>query len=164
MHAGGKKNWFINYRLNGRQGRQTIGHYPLWSADAAREEARGLRKKVDRGFDPAGEKRQRREAPTIQDLIDRYVEDHIPRKALNPSRLRDENRMLAMIGARLGKHTKVAEVHGGDIADMHRRITEANGTVRANRILAICSKMFAMSLVPRAGETHPWRNATQGNP
>jgi integrase len=55
-------------------------------------------------------------------------------------------------------------VHGGDIADMHRRITEANGTVRANRILAICSKMFAMSLVPRAGETHPWRNAMQGNP
>jgi integrase len=55
-------------------------------------------------------------------------------------------------------------VHGGDIVDMHRKLTEANGPVRANRMLAVCSKMFGMSLVPRAGETHPWRNAMQGNP
>jgi integrase len=163
-YPGGGKSWFIDYRLNGRQRRHTIGPYPRWSADAAREEARALRKKIDRGFDLAGDKRERREAPTMQDLVDRYVTDHIPRKALNAARLRDEHRMLAAIGKRLGAHTKVVDVHGGDVADMHWKLTEANGKVRANRILAVCSKMFAMSLVPMAGETRPWRDAVMGNP
>jgi hypothetical protein len=31
--------------------------------------------------------------------------------------------MLGEIGDKLGWHTEVAEIHGGDIADMHRRIT-----------------------------------------
>ena len=72
--------------------------------------------------------------------------------------------VLAEIGEKLGRHTKVAHVHGGDIADMHRRITGSGRPVRANRILAIASKMFSLSLVPLAGETSPWRNAIQGNP
>ena len=72
--------------------------------------------------------------------------------------------MLAEVGAKLGPHTKVADIHGGDIADMHRRITDSGRPVRANRILAVCSKMFSLALVPRTGETLPWRNAAQGNP
>jgi integrase len=72
--------------------------------------------------------------------------------------------MLAEIGDKLGKHTKVVEVHGGDIQDMHRRITASGRPVRANRILAICSKAFSLALVPKAGETLPWRNASLGNP
>jgi integrase len=72
--------------------------------------------------------------------------------------------MLAEIGDRLGKHTKVADVHGGDIRDMHHRITESGRPVRANRILAIASKMFSLSLVPMPGENMPWRSAALGNP
>jgi integrase len=163
-YAGGSKSFFVDYRLNGRQRRYTIGPFPRWSAEAAREEAKKLRKEIDRGFDPAGDKRARRTAPTIQDLIDRYIADHLPTKTLAAVRLRDENKMLAEIGDKLGKHTKVTEIHGGDIADMHRRITESGRPVRANRVLAICSKMFSLALVPLAGETLPWRNAAQGNP
>jgi integrase len=78
--------------------------------------------------------------------------------------------MLAEIGKNLGRHTKVVDVHGGDIAEMHRKISESVGRggkprpVRANRILTICSKMFSLALVPRAGEALPWRNAVLGNP
>jgi integrase len=164
LHPGGGKSWFIDYRLNGRQKRLTLGPYPRWSADAARERARELRKQIDKGADPAGDKRERRVAPTVQDLIDRFVADHQPLKAHTPARRRDEDRMLAMIAAHLGKHVKVAEVHGGDIAAMHRKMTDTNGPVRANRALAITAKMFQLSLVPRAGETKPWRDASMGNP
>jgi integrase len=163
-YPGGGKSFFVDYRLDGRQRRFTLGPFPRWSAEAAREEAKKLRKAIDRGIDPAGDKRARRTAPTVQDLIDRYVEDHLPKKSLVGPRLTDENRMLAEIGDKLGKHTKVAEIHAGDIADMHRRITESGRPVRANRILAIASKMFSLALVPLAGETLPWRNAAQGNP
>jgi hypothetical protein len=163
-YPGGGKSFFIDYRLNGRHGRYTIGPFPRWSAEAAREEAKKLRKEIDRGVDPAGDKRERRTAPTVQDLIDRYIADHLPKKSVAGPRANDEKRMLAEIGDKLGKHTKVADVHGGDVAEMHRRITASGRPVRANRILAIASKMFSLSLVPRAGETLPWRNASLGNP
>ena len=163
-YRGGGKSFFVDYRLDGRQRRYTIGPFPRWSAEAAREQAKKLRKEIDQGVDPAGDKRARRTAPTVQDLIDRYIADHLPKKTAVGPRVNDEKRMLAEIGDKLGKHTKVVDVHGGDIADMHRRITESGRPVRANRILAVGSKMFSLSLVPKAGETLPWRNASLGNP
>src|SRR6516164_5040159 len=163
-YPGGGKSFFIDYRLNGRQRRYTIGPFPRWSAEAAREQAKKLRKEIDQGIDPAGDKRARRTAPTIQDLIDRYITDHLPKKSAVKRRVNDEKKMLAEVGDKLGRHTKVADVHGGDIQDMHRRITESGRPVRANRALAVTSKLFGLSLVPRAGETLPWRNQAQGNP
>jgi len=162
VYAGGSKSFFLNYRIDGRERRYTIGAFPRWSVTAARERAKELRVQIDRGHNPAGQKRERREAPTVQDLIDRYIRDHLPTKAA--SRSKDEKAMLTEIGKYLGKHTKVADVHGGDILDMHRKITESGRPVRANRILAVCSKMLSLSLVPMPGENTPWRNAVQGNP
>jgi integrase len=164
VYAGGGRSFFVNYRIDGRERRFTIGAFPRWSVTAARERAKELRTEIDRGHDPAGQKRDRRDAPTVQDLIDRYVDEHLPRKSGAESRIEDEKKMLSEIGTLLGKHTKVADVHGGDIKDMHRKITESGRPVRANRIMAICSKMFSLSLVPMSGENAPWRNAAQGNP
>ncbi len=169
VYAGGSKSFFLNYRFDGRERRYTIGQFPLWSVTAARERAKELRKLIDNDHDPAAQKRERREAPTVQDLIDRYIEEHLPRKSAAEPRIEDEKKMLEEIGGLLGKHTKVTDVHGGDIRDMHRKISESIGrsgprTVRAKRILAVCSKMFSLSLVPMPGENTPWRNAAQGNP
>jgi integrase len=169
IYAGGGRSFFLNYRHEGRERRYTIGAFPRWSVTAARERAKELRSEIDRGNDPAGQKRERREAPTVQDLIDRYIDEHLPRKSGAEQRVNDEKKMLEEIGEQLGKHTKVADVHGGDIRDMHRKISESVGragprAVRANRILAVASKMFSLSLVPMPGENTPWRNAAQGNP
>jgi integrase len=170
IHPGGARSFFLNYRKDGRERRFTIGAFPMWSVEAAREEAKELRKQVDRGNDPAGEKRERRDAPTVEDLAARYVEEHLPTKSAADDRKEDEKKMLAEIVKYLGAHTKVADVHAGDIQDMHRKISESIGShgkrrpVRANRILSVCSKMFSLSLLPQAGENMPWRNAVQGNP
>ena len=164
IHAGGAKSFFLNYRLNGVERRYTIGRWPDWSVEAARDEAKAKRREIDAGHDPAAEKRQRREAATVQELIDRYKRDHLPKKTAGKQRAKDEERMLDLIGERLGKHTKVAEVHFGDVEDMHRSLTEVRGPVRANRILALASKMFSLSLKPMAGENLPWRDAVMGNP
>jgi integrase len=164
VYASGKRSFFVNYRFDGIERLLTIGQFPRWSVSAAREKAIDLRRVIDAGHDPAGEKRQRRDAPTIQDLIDRYTVEHLPTKSQTKMRLDDEKRQLVMVGAALGKHTKVVDTHGGDIRDMHRRITETRGPVRANRVLACASKMFSLSLVPLAGESVPWRHAVLGNP
>src|SRR6516164_7555671 len=133
-YAGGSKSFFIDYRLHGRHRRYTIGPYPRWSAEAARERAKELRRGIDQGQDPAGDKRSRRTAPTIKDLVDRYIADHLPGKTIIGPRVTDEKHMLAEIGDKLGKHTKVVEVHFGDIEDMHKKITASGRRIRANRV------------------------------
>jgi integrase len=171
-HPEGARSFFVNYRVNGRERRYTIGAFPAWSVVAAREEARELRQRVDRGEDPASDKRARREAPTVQDLIERYLTEHLHLPIKPPGegavrehpRLTDQRRMLAEIAAHLGKDRKVADVHFGDMQAMHRRITESGRPVRANRILGIASKAFSLSLRPMAGEDKAWRDAAAGNP
>ena len=95
----------------------------------------------------------------MQDLA-----QHLPQKSISGARLNDEKKMLAEIADKLGRHTKVADVHNGDITDMRDRITKDGRPVRANRILAIASKMFALALVSMPGENTPWRAADLGNP
>jgi integrase len=163
VHEGGAKSFFLNYRIAGRQRRYTIGHYPTWTVTAARDEARALRQRIDRGEDPAGERLERRTAPTVQDLLDRYIADHLPKKAAN-GRAKDELKMLAEIGEQLGRHRKVVDIHFGDIEAMHRAITASDRPVRANRIVAVASKAFSLALKPLAGEDRPWRDHAQGNP
>jgi integrase len=166
QNPAGIRSFFINYRIDGKERRHTIGQYPTWPASAARSEAQDLRKRIDRGEDPASQKRERREAATVKDLKDRYVSDHLPKKAANDDKARrnDEIRIIDLVGDVLGWHTKVADVHIGDIEAMHKQITETKGPVRANRVLAITSKMFSLSLKPLAGENKPWRDAAAGNP
>ncbi len=176
VHVGGAKSFFLNYHLDGRERRITIGRWPAWSVEAAREQAKEFRREIDSGRDPAGEKRERREAPTVQDLIDRYIAEHLPRKSgggprpkIAQQRINDEKKMLAEIGHQLGMHSKVADIHDNDIRAMHRKISASIGrqgprVVRANRILAVASKMFSLSLRSLPGENRPWRDQAQGNP
>jgi integrase len=161
-HPQGFRSFFLNYRVDGRERRIKIGSYPDWTVSAARDEAKELRKRVDRGEDPAAAKAEAREAPTVEDLVQRYIKDHLPTLAAREHT--NQRRMLAVITEHLGKHRPVAEIHYGDIEAMHRRITESGRPVRANRILAVCSKAFSLALRPREKEDKPWRNAVDGNP
>ena len=70
-----------------------------------------------------------------------------------------KNEILPAMGER-----KVADVHYGDIKKLHEAITARGAPIRANRVLAVASKMFSLALRPAAGEDIPWRNAAQGNP
>jgi len=176
VHGSGVKSFFLSYRFDGREHRMAIGKFPTWSVEAARAEATERRHLIDQRHNPIQEKRERREAATVQDLIDRYIEEHLPKKTaggprpkIAAQRVNDEKRMLAEIGSHLGKHTKVADVHGGDIEKMHGEISKSIGRsgprkIRANRILTIASKMFSLALKPKAGENKPWRDAVAGNP
>jgi integrase len=152
----------MNYRIDGRERRYTIGSFPEWSVEAARSEARGLRRRIDRGEDPASERRERREAPTVADLAERYRIEHLPKKAKS-SQKNDWQMAQKEILPRLGSQ-KVADIHAGDIEALHREITARGTPVRANRVLAVASKMFSLALKPAEGEQESWRNQAQGNP
>jgi hypothetical protein len=54
--ARGAKSFVLNYRARGRQCRITIGGCPEWSVAAAREAAEDMKREVDLGGDPMGER------------------------------------------------------------------------------------------------------------
>jgi integrase len=154
----GKRSFFLQYRMRGgRQGYITIGDRSAWTVGQARERAKELKREVNNGIDPAAERRERREAATVRDLCQRYIDDHMPTMRLrNDSRRRDELTKVRLVEEHLKPRTLAEDVHGGDVTDMVRRITKERGPVRANHVLGVCRKMFNLALVPAAGETKPW--------
>src|SRR6266700_5188476 len=60
------RSFILNYRTrSGRERRYTIGTFPDWKTAPAREEARELKKRIDRGEDPLGDVEAERGAKTV---------------------------------------------------------------------------------------------------
>ena len=144
--AAGHRAFVLNYTLpSGRERRYTIGAFPDWRTTAAREEAMRLKASIRAsGADPVGDLEEQRGAPTFRDMIKRYVEEHMPTKrALSQ---RDERSMIGKwLTNGLGS-IKVADITTDDIDALHRKITKAGGPYRANRVVALLSKMFSLSI------------------
>ncbi|MBF0093370.1 MAG: site-specific integrase [Alphaproteobacteria bacterium] len=148
--ATGARAFVLNYMSAGRERRMTIGKFPTWSATAAREEARSLRRKVDGGIDPMAERETQdaaavaeRSAPTMQDLFARYEAEHLPRKS--PRAAADDRSMwLKIVLPRLGA-IKVADVSHSHIDALHAAVSETR-PVRANRVIEVVRKAFNMSI------------------
>lgn len=162
-NPGGARTFLLDYRNSeGVQRRYTIGRYPAWSVEAARRRAGELRRQVDRGEDPMATRHHVRTAPTVADLVKRYEAEHLPGKAKG-SQDRDREMINKDVLPAL-KRRRVAEVHQGDIRALHQRVTARGAPVRANRVLSLCSRLFALAMTPVEGEAEPWRDAGQGNP
>jgi integrase len=140
--AAGARAFVLNYRAGGRERRYTIGSYPEWSVAAAREKAKELRRHIDNGEDPMAGRHAEREAPTVRDLIERYTKEHLRRK--RPKSQREDRDMLAhFIEPKLGK-LKVADVRHSDIDKLHQSLKST--PYRANRVVALLSKMFTLAI------------------
>jgi integrase len=151
--AAGAKSFILNYRnSSGRERRYTIGSYPDWTVSAARAEAKELRKRVDRGEDPLAERDHARGAPDMADLVERFIEEHLPTK--RPGSQAEDRAMIRDYILPELKHLKVADVEFDDIVALHRKITKGGKPFRANRVAALLSKMF--SIATRSGKGQ-WR-------
>jgi integrase len=135
----------IGVRGSGRERTYTIGQFPDWTTTAARAKARELRRDIDDGGDPVGALAAEREAPTVAELLDRFEAEHLPRK--RPGTAADYKRLLDKhVRPFFGAHTRVADVQFEDIDRLHRRITAAGSPYSANRVCAILSKAFSLSI------------------
>jgi Arm DNA-binding domain len=161
-HPNGARTFVASYWVNGTERRYRIGSWPDWSVMAARAEAREIRQRVDRGEDPASDRRERREAPTLLNLAERYKHEHLSRKSERSQH--DYGVMIGHILKHVGADARVAGVHHGDIVALHRAITDSGHPILANRTLACASHMFSLALKPVAGESKSWRDQAQGNP
>src|SRR5829696_8147515 len=143
--ASGGRAFVLNYRRkhDGLERRYTIGSFPDWGVSAAREEAKRLKRLVDGGCDPVGEQKAKRTAPTVADMCARFAEEYVPRK--RPSTQKDYRQQIAKdIVPAIGK-LKVADVTYSDVAALHRDVSK-RAPYHANRMLALLSKMFNLSI------------------
>jgi integrase len=145
--AAGARAYVLTYvvRGSGRQRRYTIGGCDDWTATDARAEARRLKAMIDVGGDPLGAFEAERAAPDMGDLIARFREEHFPR--LRASSAADYERMLRnYVLPHFSESTKVVDVSFTDIDALHRKITRLGYSHRANRVIAMLHKMFALAV------------------
>ncbi|MBY6155927.1 tyrosine-type recombinase/integrase [Pseudooceanicola nitratireducens] len=152
--AAGARAFVLNYTIHGRERRKTIGAFPTWSAAAAREEAKRLRRQVDQGIDPLAEEQELRKAPRLSDLYDEYERVHLP--TLSKRGAQDQKSMWRKhILPKLGT-TLVRDLSSRQIDDLHAEVTKT-GPTRANRVLESLRK--ALNLAVRWG----WIDANPAN-
>jgi hypothetical protein len=78
----GRRFYFARYRnKHGRSRWFTIGEHGRVTADAARTKAQCILQTVAvDGRDPSGEREAFRAAPTVNDLLNRYIEEHLEQR------------------------------------------------------------------------------------
>lgn len=142
----GTKSFVVQYRnrSTGRSRRKTIGALgPLMTLHQAKEIARGILSDVVRGADPVAAHREIRNAPDVAELSQRYLREHAEPKKRSSSVKNDRCYLERHIIPRLGS-MKVHEVRPQDIQGLHNSLAET--PYQANRVLALVSKMFSLSV------------------
>ena len=144
--AAGARAFVLNYRRrnDGLERRYTIGSAPDWSATAAREEAKRLKRLIDSGGDPVGDHKEMRGAPTVDDLSDRFEQEHLPRK--RPSTQADYRSAIRKHIRPAFRNRKVASLTFEDVDALHRSLTKGGTLYRANRVVAVLSKMLSLAV------------------
>ena len=160
----GSRTFALDYRFAGRQRRMAIGRWPEWTVTAARERAKDMRREVDEGRDPLGERSQLREAPRFNDMIDRYLVEHVPHLA--KTNASDQKSMLTKLVAPHWGSKLVTEITPHDVAKLlniiakgrarpskekpNNRAHKLQGAkptpIRANRVGEVLRKMFTLAV------------------
>jgi len=164
IYRGGGRAFTLDYRHAGRQRRMTFGRWPEWSVAAARDRAKELRREIDAGGDPLVQRGELREAPRVDDLIERYCAQHLPKLAERNAA--DQRSALAKMVAPVWGRKLVTEITSTDVDKLLTKIAEGRARphkekpnnrarklqpakptpVRANRIGEVLRKMFTLAV------------------
>jgi integrase len=151
----GAKVWAVRYRVKDsyREREITIGDVSAWPITDARKRAAELRREIDSGGDPLGDREAKRGAPTVAELARRFCEEALPSRA--PRTQHEYKAMLeGWILPAIGRR-KVAEVARTDVERLHAKITAEGKFRRANSVKSLVSILFAQAVVWRMREDNP---------
>jgi len=154
LSAGGTRSFVVRYRRksDGVGRLFTVGPFPDWTVDAAREEALDIKRRITKGADPLEERQTSRDAPTVAMLGDRFLVEHAAKK--RPATQRGyTDTVEKIIKPKLGTK-RVAAVTDHHIEKLHREVSE-RGPYQGNRVLAVLSKMFSLAVKWRMRSDNP---------
>jgi len=129
--AAGGKAFILSYTIDGRKRRMTIGPWPTWSLEAARNEARDLILKISSGADPLEEERRRKAEPLIRELAADWLDMHATGlKSETAIRGYIENDLIPAIG-----RLKVNDVRRRDVIELVEKKAEKTPRAAAQMLL-----------------------------
>jgi len=140
----GRRFYFVRYRNKHARSRWfTIGEHGKVTAEAAREKAQRILQTVAvDGGDPSGEREAFRAAPTVKELLDRYIAEHLEKRN-RPSTI---NRFKGIVEHDIRPELGYLAVAAVTRQDVHRLHASRVKTPRqANLIVAVCSKVFNLA-------------------
>lgn len=139
----GVRSYMIQYRnAQGRSRRLTIGRHGVLTLHKARRRARRLLVDATDGADPAAEREESRTAPTVAQVCDRYLAEHVAEHN-KPSTAREAHRLVGRRIKPAFGTLKAADVTRQDVIKLHRSM---RATPRqANLTLAVLSKLFNLA-------------------
>jgi integrase len=140
----GRRFYFVRYRnKHGRSRWFTIGQHGKVTADAARTKAQRILQTVAvDGWDPSGEREAFRAAPRVNELLDRYIAEHLEKRNRPTTIERFKGIIEHDIRPELG-HLMVAAVTRQDVHRLHA--ARVKTPRQANLIVAVCSKIFNLA-------------------
>ncbi len=139
----GVRSYLVQYRsAQGRSRRVTLGRHGVLTLDEARRRAKKLLGVVADGGDPAADREKYRKAPTVEELCDRYLVEHVAEHN-KPSTAKEFRRLVEKrIKPAIGK-LKVVDVTRADVIKMHRAMRKTPR--QANHAVAVLSKVFSLA-------------------
>jgi integrase len=140
----GRRFYFVRYRNKHARSRWfTIGEHGEVTAEIAREKAQRILQTVAvDGSDPSGEREAFRAAPKVNELLDRYIVEHLEKRN-RPTTITSFKYIVEReIRPELGQ-LAVAAVTRQDIHRLHA--ARARTPRQANIIVGVCSKIFNLA-------------------
>lgn len=176
VYSTGRKVYAVKCRAAGRQRIHTIGvHGSPWTPEEARGEAKEALRRASKGEDPNAEKKAAKEALTVEELIDRYLDEGPATKpakrastwAIDASNLNRHIRPL--LGRKIANDVTKADasrairdIEDGKTAKDEKtkargraRVTGGAGTARRTRITV--AAMFAWGLEHGLTAANPFK-------
>ena len=133
--------YILKTRVSGRQRWYVIGpHGSPWTTASARKEALRLLGQIASGMDPAVARSRAGGTPTVAVLARAFLDEHVSPKLKPSTAAHYRNLIKPYLIPALGK-LRVDQVSQTDVARLHHSLRTT--PYQANRLLAVCSKMFS---------------------
>ena len=154
----GRKVFMLQYRTNaGERRKPALGLFGELTVEQARSLAQEWLAQVRRGGDPAADKAEARQAPTVEELCKKFMEDYSKKRNKPSTRVGYQGVIDRCIIPMLGRK-KVHDVKRPDVAGLMEKLSYKQ--TEANKAFSILRKMFNMAEVwgYRPDGTNPCRH------
>jgi len=135
----GRKTFIVQYRYKSRSQRVSIGRQSIITVDKARSNAKVILGKIESGNNPAMDVRVYRKAPTLTEINERFVKEHVELRLKPTTQANYKQIMKAYVLPALGDR-KVSEIIHKDVVELHTALGYT--PYQANRALLVLSKIF----------------------